>query len=429
MSAPIALTLAYALVLMALLFTLLLLPRPVTARLWTLLWGKKRGLFPVYLGSHHASRTCFQDVDDWLGGHFGNAALLRYGLLESNAAIVGSRVLDFFSPGFCTDTKSDWDFSVPNDPTCVWRLMTRLEQCGVVWQSIADRLVTTIARSFDVVAVDRFRNPPGFLFLYSFQATLGDVVDAHMAQVLLQGPNNRIARELFEMRGQILAIAALGGDISSFRINAYLIDGERVLLFFPADGHARQGDDYFWDRASVVDGVVTHNGRVSKVQIIATAGGYWSHILNFHSSCVQGFVDGNIAALLYPEETARREFFTWKTTHPRARDEAARAKYRARGFTPVTLPAGADVRSLGTGPTMVVNLDAPNPRWTSQEHRDRTFAIHNRPSFVWERQDDRLVPLAGEPAHHVVAMVDGQHTTLEAKLRYCRRHGIRLVED
>ena len=237
-------------------------------------------LFPVFHGEVDAAHTPFRDVDAWLGEHFEHPQLLRHALLESNAAIVGSRVLDYLAPGFCSGTPtSDWDFSVGHDPSSVWRLMTRLEQCGVVWTSKIRRILTLLAHSLEMSGN-----------AVTFYASTHEITEA-LRQATFEGSG---------LTGELEAILGRMGkenrhERASIRVHIRP-DGRRDIQLThaarPPLDPAAEKEDYEWSGITVVNGTLCRNKMVHRVQLIATPSGYWNHVLGFHSSCVQGFING-----------------------------------------------------------------------------------------------------------------------------------------
>ncbi|OAG11124.1 uncharacterized protein CC84DRAFT_1214372 [Paraphaeosphaeria sporulosa] len=362
----------------------------------------------------------------WLGEWFCRPESLRNTLIESGAAIVGSRFLDYLAPGFC-GPDSDWNFAVDNNPVNVWRLITGLQHCGVLFQTRAERILACLAYpqahvSFVATKLDIWQ---------SMHVAMSRGSSTHTKKALLAvdyyiGEDQMCFAKSGELiqhqfKCEVAAVPTIDGSGYKTRVRVWRMFG------FPKGEYDWRGQFVTNLPTTVINGSITTRHRSAKVQVIVTAGGYRNHILSSHLSCTQGYVSGEVAAVLYPELTARREFYAWKTLQDAERDRDARRKYERRGFSEVALPLHPDVRDhvLGDPSTMVVHFQAvaahlslPNDMWPATYVAEPT-------EFVWEQIADWLhVPASATPSTYRLLPLRYETMTTNHTAHLCMRYGV-----
>ena len=268
-----------------------------------------------------------------LSQYFENVPKMWIAMGEYNVLLSGSRSLDYFFPGSCSDD-SDFDFYVPANGHCIVGTIKELGDAGVIFHSPFDRIHEFFMRG-------------GTYHLTYWEAK---VLVKAFNEYWVNHSSPKVIMAFVEHLKWVLSKA--DGDTQSFPFSRFSKPVTVIVHHrpYPAYDHI--------PNLNVIRGHTTHLGQSKTVQLIsAPKTSPAAHVLRFHSSAVQSFVSPLGAAHLYYKLTAQKQSYAWDSNttgstivgQPRsARHTAAIAKYTDRGYTYLDYPTdGITVRHIG----------------------------------------------------------------------------------
>lgn len=239
----------------------------------------------------------------YLSEHFSNAAEIMECMSESYTFLSGSRALDFFVPGSCSDD-SDWDFYCPDTEFACSKFIDGMEKAGVVWTD----------------TVTRFKEV--------FSSTKGRFTMACIGREM--GEMEKALQEKCDENG-------MRADIAAYSDRDYTSHTPCQFVVNNYTSHVRaewfEGTEY--DMFSCFHGMLYQKGRVHKIQLMVRFGfgrPSLDIVLGFHYSPVQCIVGAHVAAHLYWEETKGMQMLNWNEDTWSLASEEGSSKYMRRGY-------------------------------------------------------------------------------------------------
>ena len=382
----------------------------------------------------------------YLRPHFTNPKGLLDAMAESNAYISGSRAADYFVPG-SAEPHSDFDIYVQADVESIFRMLSEMKLShGVQWTTPMWSLVRKLSfRNFkiDVRVLQHISKSKEFNTLmekypqekvnsmeydddldvpasYTFNGT------AFLFDQDMPGQNNYWDRDADEIdlpdpvheatedeeHDACIQLRQFFADLYHYWDDYDLrglhktiwVSRDRGGIWHPGRSPTfpfehEDDDDRLdeYDRGSgtleVIEGKSAKSGV--RVQLIFNTAVPQStpfhNILRFHSSQVQCFISGLGAVHLYPIPSQRKEAYAWLRGVETPRVQAAREKYKGRGYRYVENHTSPELRRIGDNKSLFI----PFPRregWsakTLKQFRDDLQVM------AWWQKETRLDPLPG----------------------------------
>ena len=281
----------------------------------------------------------------YLSSTFSNSISLLAEMADNGCVLSGSRALDFFVPG-TADNDSDWDFYVNGYTQCAVNMIRALEDSGVEWEFLEDR-VRRFLRGGEK----------------SMKVKVGDIKNvqswggSHLLDTAdLEEDVRHTFKSIFELsvpvinRDENITIQKGKNNIIRFKLPRRHVETEEPgEIDNELDNNGDNSDDIdtgendssYYGTFSVITGRIRTKTGSSKVQLIICHNyGLPMHCLQvisrFHSTPVQGFLAGFGAGHMFYDKTASMLGTVWNfpdlsLIRKQKRKEAV-AKYIRRGF-------------------------------------------------------------------------------------------------
>jgi len=268
----------------------------------------------------------------YLSSAFSNSISLIAAMADNGCVVSGSRALDFFVPG-SAEEESDWDFYVNGYAMCVARMLKALEDSGVEWDLLGDR-------------VRRFlRGDEG-----SMKIKVGELQNVLSWNLsgLFDDFEDEVRHFFFSLRKIRRSVRNLSrsGEITVLKVPG---TNKAFNYIFPSGDERTMGEEdpstaSAEGNFSVITGRISTKRGSSKVQLIVCHSygiplSCLQVISRFHSTPAQCFLGGFGAGHMFYDITASKTGIIWNykssnqepSSRGRRRIEAL-GKYRRRGF-------------------------------------------------------------------------------------------------
>jgi hypothetical protein len=277
-------------------------------------------------------------------------------MADNGCCLSGSRALEFFVPG-SIEENSDWDFFVNGYASCVTRMMKALQDSGVKWDLLEDRiqaflrgdtqhLTLKVAEILNILCWPTPRDDSVVQFLSDIRDSEPPIYSLdRMAQITVSridgnfkvsfpDPDHAIASQ--DAAGPE-AESDAGSDAGSEARSHPGSETGSDELSHDGDASTASGGHTF----SVLTGYVKSKGRSSKVQLIICHSfgrpqSCLQAIMRFHSTPVQCFMGGFGVGHLFYDTTASKAGTIWNPKYNCPNRESLRIKslekYERRGY-------------------------------------------------------------------------------------------------
>jgi len=278
----------------------------------------------------------------YLSSTFTNSLSLLAEMADNGCVLSGSRALNFFIPG-TSDDNSDWDFYVNGYKQCVTNMITALEDSGVEWELLEDR-IRNFLRGSEIrmkIKVGDIENVKSWGASHLIEAGELEEDVRHIFQSILKLQVSSISRnkDITIRKGDKIRFELHSRDSHAGEVGEADSDNDGEEADEEVD--MDENDSSIYGSFSVITGKVRTKTGPSKVQLIVCHSyGLPLHCLQvisrFHSTPVQCFLSGFGAGHMFYDKTASMLGTVWKSPQESKKRglqrEEALEKYRRRGF-------------------------------------------------------------------------------------------------